>query len=164
MSKVFVGSVLLPGESGPGLEASFQMDDEQVKLVAGVDELGTWSPRECDIVPSGRGSFRLALGGEELIFTPSSPSSFAEAMQLPLQPQSIEPSTNPTPATSVAVIEEPPAPKYDYDAAIDELVAKVKPLKSIDDEDDILSKPLLGMILVIAGALMVGLIGMTLML
>ncbi len=164
MSKVFVGSVLLPGESGPGLEASFQMDDEHVKLVAGVDELGTWNPHECDIVPSGKGSFRLALGGEELIFTPSSPSSFAEAMQLPLQPESIKPSTNPTPATNVAVIEEPPAPKYDYDAAIDELVAKVKPLKSIDDEDDILSKPMLAMILVIAGALMVGLLSMTLML
>jgi hypothetical protein len=146
------------------------MDDDQVTLLAGVDELGTWSPRECDIAPTGKGAFRLALGGEELIFTPSSPSSFAEALQLPLQPETIKPSTNPVPtpapaAAPVAVdVEEPPAPKYDYDAAIDELVAQVKPLKSINDEDDILSKPMLATIMVVAGALMVGLIGMTLML
>ena len=166
MSKVFVGSVLLPGESGPGLEASFRLDDEQVTLLAGVDELGTWSPRECDIVPSGKGAFRLALGGEELIFTPSSPSSFAEALQLPLQPEPVRPSKNPAPesAPSPVAVEEPPATRYDYDAAIDELVAQVKPLRSISDEDDILSKPVLAMILLVAGALMVGLIGMTLML
>ena len=52
----------------------------------------------------------------------------------------------------------------EVDAAIDEAIANVKPLKSIHDEDDILSKPLLATILVVAGSLAVGLIGMSVLL
>jgi hypothetical protein len=153
MSKEFIGSVLLPGESGPGLEASLQLDDDQVRLVAGSEELGSWRQRDFDVSPSGKGSFRVALGGEELFFTPSSPASFAEAMTVPLQPDVKRKGKG-----------GKEAPSYDIDAAIDELIAQVKPLKSINDEDDILSKPLIATIVVIAGALMVGLIGMTFML
>jgi len=85
-----------------------------------------------------------------LFFTPSSPSSFAEAMHVPLQPEPGKRSSD--------------APKYDIDAAIDEAIANVKPLRSINDEDDILSKPLLTTIVVVAGALMAGLVGMSFML
>jgi len=153
MSKEFTGSVLLPGESGPGLEASLELDDDRVRLVAGTEELGSWRQRDFGVVPSGKGSFKMALGGEELYFTPSSPASFAEAMEVPLQPDVKKKGKG-----------GKETPSYDIDAAIDELIAQVKPLKSINDEDDLLSKPLLAGIMVIAGALMVGLIGMTFML
>ena len=148
MSNVFVGSVLLPGEEGPGLQAAVEMGDTGVRLTAGAEELGRWN--SYDVIPSGKGSFRLDLDGEEVYFTPSSPSRFAEVMQVPLAPE-------------VAPDAED-KPKYDIDAAIDEAIANVKPLKSIHDEDDILSKPLLATILVVAGSLAAGLIGMSLLL
>ena len=148
MSNVFVGSVLLPGEEGPGLQAAVEMGDAGVRLTAGAEELGRWN--SYDVTPSGKGSFRLDLDGEEVYFTPSSPSRFAEVMQVPLAPE-------------VAPDAED-KPKYDIDAAIDEAIANVKPLKSIHDEDDILSKPLLATILVVAGSLAAGLIGMSLLL
>jgi hypothetical protein len=150
MSKVFAGSVLLPGEEGTGLQAAFEVVDDRVRLTSGADELGTWSQQDFDVSPSGKGTFKVALGSEELFFTPSSPSSFAEAMHVPLQPEPGKRSSD--------------APKYDIDAAIDEAIANVKPLRSINDEDDILSKPLLTTIVVVAGALMAGLVGMSFML
>jgi hypothetical protein len=174
MSKVFTGSVLLPGETGPGLEASLQLDDQTVKLLAGTEELGAWGSRDFDVTPSGKGSFRVALAGEELFFTPSSPASFAEAMSVPLQPEPKESSkkdkkdraraAKAREAQPVNFADKGEAPKYDVDAAIDEWIESVKPLKSIHDEDDILSKPVLTTIVLVAAALMAGLIGMTLML
>ena len=149
MSKVFAGSVLLPGEEGTGLQATFEVVDDSVRLTSGADELGMWSQKDFDVSPSGKGTFKVALGSEELFFTPSSPSSFAEAMHVPLQPEPSKKSSE---------------PKYDIDAAIDEAIANVKPLRSINDEDDILSKPMLTTIVVVAGALMAGLVGMSFML
>ncbi len=146
MTHAFTGSVLLPGEQGQGLSATFEMQDDVVRLTSGSDELGAWGARDFYVEPSGKGAFRIGLGGEELFFTPSSPSSFAEAMHVPLQPESPAKDTK---------------PKYDIDAAIDEAIANVKPLRSINDEDDILSKPLLTTIVVIAGSLMAGLVGMS---
>jgi hypothetical protein len=153
MSKEFTGSVLLPGENGPGLDAALQVDDDVVKLMVGTEELGEWRQRDFDVQPSGKGAFRVALAGEALFFTPSSPASFAEAMAVPLQPEQTKASKS-----------DDDKPKYDIDAAIDELIAQVKPLKSINDEDDILSAPLLTTIMVVAGALMIGLVGMVFML
>lgn len=145
MSQVFAGSVLLPGEEGPGLQAAFELDQDVVRLVAGTDELGTWGARDLAVEPSGKGAFRLGLGSEEVFFTPSSPSTFAEAMQVPLQPEK----------------KGEKKKTYDIDAAIDEAIANVKPLRSPKDEDDILSAPLLTTIVVVAGALMAGIVGMT---
>ncbi|MGI9665581.1 MAG: hypothetical protein ACR2N2_00570 [Acidimicrobiia bacterium] len=147
MSKVFVGSVLLPGEQGTGLEASVEMGDSGVTLTSGDEQIGSWD--DYSVSPSGKGAFRLDLDNEHLFFTPSSPSSFAEAMQVPLAPE-VDTKT-----------EE--KPKYDIDAAIDEAIANVKPLKSLNDEDDILSKPVLTGIVVVSGALMAGLVGMSLL-
>lgn len=150
MSKVFAGSLVLPGEQGPGLDAALELGDDVVRLVAGTDELGAWGARDLHVEPSGKGAFRLGLGTEEVFFTPSSPSSFAEAMHVPLQPEQARSSKH----TSES---------YDIDAAIDEAIANVKPLRSIDDEDDILSKPLLTSIVVVAFALMAGLVSMAMM-
>jgi len=148
VSKVFVGSVMLPGDQGPGLDASVEMGGGDVRMFTGDEELGAWQEHDFDVTPSGKGSFRLDLGGEMVYFTPSSPSSFAEAMEVPLQAE--EPQDD--------------KPKYDIDAAIDQAIADVQPLKSIHDEDDILSKPLVTGIVVISGSLMAGLAGMAFML
>lgn len=135
---------MLPGEQGSGLDASMEMTDDGVRMYAGAEELGAWRSSDLMVAPSGKGAFKLDLGGEMVYFTPDAPSKFAEAMSVPLQPE--EPADG--------------KPKYDIDAAIDEAIANVKPLKSINDEDDILSKPLMAGILLVSGALMAGLTGM----
>jgi len=148
MSQVFSGALLLPGETGEGLNASFEMDDDLVRLIAGEDELGSWDRQTCDVSPSGKGSFQLALSGEELTFTPASPSAFAEAMAVPLTP---EPQTE----------EQPERPRFDYDAAIDEVIANIKPLRDPNEDDDILSKPMLVGIVGLSTAVMAGLVTVT---
>ena len=148
MSQVFNGSILLSGESGPGLNASFERGPDFVRLLTGDDELGTWDDREFEVAPVGKGEFKLGLGGEQVMFSPSSPSAFAEAMAVPLQP---EPSSG-----------TDEKPKYDIDAAIDEVIANIRPLTDPNADDDILSKPMLAGIVGTAAVLMVGLVGMSL--
>lgn len=112
----------------------------------GDEALGRWAESRVIVEPSGKGSFRLDLGDEEIFFTPTSPSKFAETMHVPLQP-------------------EAPGAKdkesYDVDAAIDELIAQVRPLTSLDDKDEILSTPIMTGILVASGSLIAGVVGMT---
>ncbi|MEN8040859.1 MAG: hypothetical protein ABFR95_05090 [Actinomycetota bacterium] len=151
MSQVFGGIVLLPGETGEGLHASIEIDAEMTRLLAGDDELGLWRRSECAVTPGGSGTFFLALGGEELTFTPSSPSAFAEAMSVPLTPE---------PPQDV----ESQEPKYDVDAAIDEVIANIKPLRDPNADDEILSKPMLVGIVGLSTFVMAGLATATLML
>lgn len=150
MSQVFSGMVLLPGETGDGLSASFEKDDAFFRLIAGEDELGSWDWDTCDISPSGKGTFEMDLGGENLTFTPSSPSAFAEAMSVPLAPAHPE--------------EESERPKFDYDAAIDEVIANIKPIRDPNDDDEILSKPMLVGIVGVSTALMAGLVTVSMVL
>ena len=49
-------------------------------------------------------------------------------------------------------------PRFDYDAAIDEVIANVKPLRDPNDGDEILSKPMLVGIVGVSTALMTGLV------
>ena len=149
MGQVFEGSILLSGETGPGLHASFERGSEFIRLLTGDHELGTWNDDVTTIVPTGKGAFELELDGELLTFHPSSPSAFAEAMSVPLQP---EPASDATEKK----------PKYDIDAAIDEAIANVRPLTDPNSDDDILSKPMLVGIVGTAAVLMVGLVGMSL--
>ncbi|VAV89324.1 hypothetical protein MNBD_ACTINO01-1577 [hydrothermal vent metagenome] len=149
MGQVFDGSILLSGETGPGLHATFERGSEFVRLLTGDDELGTWEDREVAVAPAGKGEFALELGGENLTFRPSSPSAFAEAMSIPLQPE---------PAADSA----DKKPKYDIDAAIDEAIANVRPLTDPNADDDILSRFMLVGILGTAAVLMAGLVGMSL--
>lgn len=144
-SQVFSGAVLLVGETGEGLPASFEMDERTIRLTAGDDELGRWDADSCDVTPAGKGAFAMALGGESLTFSPTSPSAFAEAMAIPLAP---EPTAD----------EPSERPRFDYDAAIDEVIANVKPLRDPNDEDDILSKPVLVGIVGLSTAVMAGLL------
>lgn len=141
--------MLLPGESGPGLDASIELGPDFVRLFTGSGDLGTWNDHDYEVDPVGKGTFKVNLGGEHVLFSPSSPSAFAEAVTVPLQPE---------PKLKKA---EPDRPKYDYDAAIDDVVARVS-LSDGFDEDDILSKPLLFGIVGTAAVLMTGLVGMSL--
>ena len=145
MSQVFSGSVLLPGEDGDGLHATLEVDEEFIRLTAGEDELGAWSRDDCDVSPAGKGSFELQLADENLGFTPSSPSAFAETMTVPLAP---EPESD----------QKSKRPRFDYDAAIDEVIANVKPLRDPNDDDEILSKPMLVGIVGVSTAVMAGLV------
>ncbi len=144
MSQLFSGTVLLPGETGGGLSASFEMEDDLVRLLNGEEELGTWDRSACDVSPSGKGSFEMYLAGESLSFSPSSPSAFAEAMAVPLAP---------APENA----EKSERPSFDYDAAIDEVIASVKPLRNAND-DEILSKPMLVGIVGLSTAVVAGLV------
>jgi len=144
--------VLLPGESGPGLDASFELGSDFVRLFTGSGDLGTWKSSEYDVAPVGKGAFKVNLGGEHVLFTPSSPSAFAGAVTVPLQPEPTEKNA------------ESDRPKYDYDAAIDDMVARVSSASNPFDDDDILSKPLLFGIVGTAAVLMTGLVGMSLIL
>ena len=150
-SKVFSGAVLLPGETGAGLAASFEMDERSIRLTAGDDELGTLDAGLCDVTPAGKGAFSMALGGESVTFSPSSPSAFAEAMTVPLAPE---------PASE----EASDRPTFDYDAAIDDAIADVKPLRDPNDDDDILSKPMLVGIVGVSSAVMAGLVTVSMVL
>ncbi|GMQ98558.1 MAG: hypothetical protein BMS9Abin17_1076 [Acidimicrobiia bacterium] len=144
--------MLLPGESGPGLDASFELGPDFVRLFTGSGDLGTWSDREYHVDPVGKGTFEVKLGSEHVLFTPSSPSAFAEAVTVPLQPEPQQKKT------------QSDRPKYDFDAAIDDVVAQVSSSSGALDEDDILSKPLLFGIVGTAAVLMTGLVGMSLIL
>ncbi len=149
MGQVFDGSILLSGETGPGLHATLERGSEFVRILSGDHELGTWNDNVTTVVPTGKGVFELELDGEFLTFHPSSPSAFAEAMAVPLQPE---------PAADSA----DKKPKYDIDAAIDEAIANVRPLTDPNADDDILSKLMLVGIVGTAAVLMAGLVGMSL--
>lgn len=151
MNTTFKGDVLLDGETENGLEASFEIDGDSVKLIAGGTELGTWSQAECDVSPTGDGSFLMILGGEPVTFEPVSPSAFAEAMSVPLVP---------TPPAEVGT----PTESYDYDAAIDEVIANAVATKALDVDKDMLSKPVVAGIVGISGVLMISLVTMSMLL
>ncbi len=150
MSRVFRGAVNLPGETGDGLNASLEMDDEIIRLIAGGEELGSWERARCNVVPSGKGSFQMDLAGELVSFVPESPSAFAEAMTIPLSP---EPQAG----------AEEQRPKYDYDAAIDEVIARVTPHTEAD-HDDLLTKPILVGIVGLSTMVIVGVATVSVML
>ncbi len=148
MNTMFKGDVFLEGETENGLEASFEIDGDTVKLAAGGTELGAWTQAECDVSAAGDGSFLIILGGEPVTFEPVSPSAFAEAMSVPLAP---------TPPAEA----EASTRTYDYDAAIDDVIANVVALKTLDGEKDMLSKPVVAGIVGISGALMISLVTMS---
>lgn len=134
------------------MDASLEFGADFVRLFTGSGDLGTWNTQDYDVAPAGKGAFNVDLGGEQVLFTPSSPSAFAEAVTVPLQPE---------PKQEAAESERP---RFDYDAAIDDAVARVTSAKPSFDEDDILSKPLLFGIVGTAAVLMTGLVGMSLIL
>jgi len=89
MSQAFAGTLLLPGEEGPGLAAVLETVEKDVKLLAGESELGSWTQEECTVTSAGRGAFEMVLGGEVVLFTPDTPRQFAEAMAAAVDPNGV---------------------------------------------------------------------------
>jgi len=142
--------VLLPGESGQGLNASLEIGSDFVRLTAGDAELGTWSHGDCEVSPDGNGSFGMALAGERVTFTPESHAPFAEAVRVFVQP-----------VAGMRDSADSEESTYDFDGAIDDAVVRVQKLRRPDD--DILSMPVLVGIVAIALVLIVGLVVLSLM-
>jgi hypothetical protein len=82
MSSAFAGTLLLPGEDGPGLDAVLETIEDEITLTAGSEQLGSWSQGECTITSVGQGSFKVVLAGEMVLFTPETPSQFAAALSV----------------------------------------------------------------------------------
>ena len=83
MGSAFAGTLLLPGEEGPGLAAVLETVEDEIMLTAGTEHLGSWTQESCRVAPVGEGSFKVVLDGEEVLFTPETPAQFAEAMSDP---------------------------------------------------------------------------------
>jgi hypothetical protein len=98
----------------------------------------------------------MTLGGEDLYFTPESPSEFATAITTPLQPD-----RESRPSRREKAKEKSKAKRDEDDEIIEQVVAKVRPLRSIDDDDDILTPGLLSGIIVIAVVIFAALVGVT---
>lgn len=148
MAYAFAGTLLLPGEEGPGLDAVIESADTDIKLLTGEEELGSWSQGECEVTPTGDGAFKVVLGGEMVLFVPDAPRQFAEAMaepefvagSTPLKAR-IEAQTNGNP-------KQPAKP------------AKIEPLKSVAKED-VLGRTVTMMIIAVSCVLIVALLVLT---
>lgn len=143
MSAVFSGTVLLPGETGMGLHASFEMGSEFVRLIAGDDVIGSWRREECDVARAGDGAFCMGLAGEEVTFMPHSPSAFAHAMVAPFAPR---------PSTGADGKKE----QRDYDAAFAEMTAASNPARHSKEDIDVVPRPMLVALIGILALLMAG--------
>jgi len=126
MTQTFTGAVMLPGESGNGIEATLSLDPELVTLTAGDSQLGSWDRSEYLISPESDGAFGLTLGGETLLFRPDSPSEFSSTSAVPM--------AEPLEAREVPAA----ADNSDMDAAermyVDAAITGVRPLKDPNDD------------------------------
>ncbi|MEZ5175932.1 MAG: hypothetical protein R2823_06970 [Acidimicrobiia bacterium] len=146
MSHAFAGTLLLPGEEGPGLSAVLETVDADVKLVAGEDELGSWSHDECSVTAIGEGSFKVVLGGEMVLFTPDTPIQFANVM--------VEP--EPEPARSVPLADRIGAETKGRKNRVT-TPTKVQPLKSVAKQE-VLGRAVTYMVVAVSCALMIALL------
>jgi hypothetical protein len=126
MTRTFTGAVMLPGESGNGIEATLSLDPEHVTLTAGDSQLGSWDRADYLISPESDGAFGLTLGGETLLFRPDSPSEFSSTSAVPM-------------AEPLLAREEPAAASNsDTDASerlyIDAAITGIRPIKDPNDD------------------------------
>lgn len=171
MTTVFHGDVLLPGETGSGLAASLQVEDELVTLASGSEVLATWQPDDAVVEDSGDGAYRLNVEGDYVFFRPDSPLAFAKAMNRTQPGRRVaveeEPAAPPRPAPApVAVAPQPmpervqpsaPAPSSnDDDAVIDEVIAKLPPVGArAAGDDDFISAGFVKVVGVVAAVIIV---------
>jgi len=145
MTYEFDGSLRLPADGGPGLAAHVTVDGGAIAITAGDDHLGAWSAERVFVQRDLNGAFLLTLGGEDLYFTPDSPSDFATAVTVPLQPKRAE--------------ERRLEPEPDRVEAPAVATADPSPLHSLDDHDDMLTAPMLTGIVTVAVLVMAAAIG-----
>jgi len=145
MSQAFAGTLLLPGEEGPGLDAVLETIETDVKLLTGEEELGSWAQAECAVTSAGEGAFKVVLGGEMVVFLPDTPIQFAEAMTEP------EPVVKSTPLAARIEAQTNGKPKKASKPA------KIEPLKSVGKEE-VLGRTITMMIIAVSSVLIVGLL------
>lgn len=147
MTQEFPGDIRLPGDGGAPLPATMVLDHDQFTLHAGDEILGSWKHSTVVVQRDRDGAFLMSLGGEDVYFKPLSPSEFATAVTLPLQPA-------PEKAKGRA------APDVQRGDADDVVLPDVKPLRSVDDDDDILSPRLLTGIVTISVFVVLAVLGL----
>ncbi|KAA3638906.1 MAG: hypothetical protein DWP92_05460 [Armatimonadetes bacterium] len=150
MSQAFAGTLLLPGEDGPGLDAVLETVERDIKLVAGESELGSWTQDDCTVTSTGRGSFEMVLGGEVVLFTPDTPTQFAEAL-LPV----VDPDGTSVPLA--ARIESESKGKKQKKAKSRVESTRIEPLKSVG-KDEVLGRPLTFVIIAVSCLLIAALL------
>lgn len=77
----FEGSLRLPGEAGPGLSITLDLDAERISMFAGSQNIGGWSLAEIGIRGEDDG-FHLIIDGEEIIISTEDDAGFALAVGL----------------------------------------------------------------------------------
>lgn len=147
MSQAFAGTLLLPGEEGPGLDAVLETLERDVTLVAGESELGSWAQGDCKVTSTGQGAFEMVLGGEVVLFTPDTPRQFAEAMLASIDPDG-------TSMPFAVRIESEPKGKKKRKPAEE---TRIRPRKSAG-RDEVLGGPITFLIVAVSGILIVALL------
>lgn len=66
----YIGALRLDDQ--PPLEATLRLADDGVTVIANAESIGTWPLTDCRIIPQGN-DFRLAIEGDEALFTPDEP-------------------------------------------------------------------------------------------
>ncbi|HHC08820.1 MAG TPA: hypothetical protein ENK55_08900 [Actinobacteria bacterium] len=146
MTQVFRGDLLLPGEDD-GLVADVKVDGDELRLETGDELLGVWRDGEYRVDVERAGEFRLALGGEQVVFKPESPSSFAAAMAVPLQPPT---ESKPTRAERKAGRRQERAAAVPDVVEEYDLIAQVRPVRDLTTDDDFISPALMRTIVVLS--------------
>jgi hypothetical protein len=81
----------------PPLEATLRLADDGVTILADAETIGTWPFHDCQIIAQGS-DFRLAIAGDEALFTPVEPNHLQGEIfeRWPAEPVlSVEPTDNP---------------------------------------------------------------------
>jgi hypothetical protein len=151
MSSAYAGTLLLPGEEGPGLNAVLETVEDEIMLTAGSEHLGSWNQGECTVTSIGQGAFKVVLSGEMVMFTPDTPTQFAEAMTVPDTGDDV--TATPLAARIAAQGETSREKKPKAD--------KVMPLVSVAKGDEIFGRTVVTMIIAVSAVLVVALLVLT---
>jgi hypothetical protein len=151
MTNAFAGTLLLPGEDGPGLDAVLETIEDEIMLTAGSEQLGSWSQGECTVTSVGEGSFKVVLGGEMVLFTPETPNQFAEALSV----ASDEDAVTATPLAERIVAQG--GNKSEQKAKPE----KIMPLISVAKGDEVFGRTVVTMIIAVSAVLIVALMVLT---
>jgi hypothetical protein len=151
MSSAFAGTLLLPGEDGPGLDAVLETIEDEITLTAGTEQLGSWSQGECVVTSVGEGSFKVVLGGEMVLFTPETPSQFAAALTVPSDDDAV--TATPLAARIAAQGGQPSDQKAKQE--------KIMPLISVAKGDEVFGRTVVTMIIAVSAVLIVALMVLT---
>jgi hypothetical protein len=151
MSSAFAGILLLPGEDGPGLDAVVETIEDEITLTAGSEQLGSWSQGECIVTSVGEGSFKVVLGDELVLFTPETPTQFAEALSVASEKDAV--SATPLAARIAAQGGQPSDQKAKQQ--------KIMPLISVEKGDEVFRRTAITMIIGVSVLLIVALMVLT---